>query len=484
MSRESVIAELRVLCGPNLGAAVQLGPGQYVFGSDDSCDFVLADASVAPRHLAITVSGEDGAIRVTAQSLEAAVVFEGGQLPDAGTMVSPGTPLGLGFTALAWREAGESWAPITLVPMEYHNPPQPGAPSETVAEAKSQEGQGEEMAATDEAGTEDVLGQAVAIPLAVERKRRSPIFWVGLAALVLVLAPMFYSQYRWGGDEAARAGRVQALLDEGGFQGLTVEPGSDAAVISGSLANDLELARLIDLVRGQPLKVYLRLTVINDRIKAVKDAMNSHGFYPEVKLTDTGMSVAAYMKDSLVEAKAFGYVDLDVRDAVISRRHIVHQRQLDEALKDETQRAGLPEMPVTFADGHLEFPVTLDIEARQSLDEAVSTAGRRLGVPIFYQISLPGGDTQIMTEALLANPPETTAGLSAQEEEDGDEGQPLAGLRVTGVTMSPLRFVSADGGQKLFEGSVLKSGYTIVEIRNGEIVLSRDGREIIHKLGD
>ncbi|MDR1309669.1 MAG: type III secretion system inner membrane ring subunit SctD [Deltaproteobacteria bacterium] len=471
-----------MLSGPHLGALIRLGPGRYVFGADDSCDYVLSDSSVAPRHLSLAVGEEDGDVWVTARPLEAEVYLDGAPLPDSETTVAPGATLGLGFTGLAWRPDGEIWTPVTLVPREYFSPPQTAVPAETQGDGTIEDFPGPAASpfnAATEAGEEFPNSEAAPPSSGEGGRRRSPMFWVGLAVLVLLLAPMFYGRLSQDGDEVARDERVRALLVEGGFQDLAIEPGSDAVVISGSLPSDREMARLVALVRGVPFKVYLRLSVVNDRIQAVKDVMNAHGFYPEVDLAGEGVSVAAYMKDGLVEARAFGHVGQDVNDVVITRRHIVHQLGLAEVLKEEVRRAGLPEMPTTFADGHLQFSATLNIEERQSLDRAVSSAGRRLGVPVFYQISSPDGDADVMAWA-AAEPPEA-AEIPALAP---TEGPPLAGLRVTGVTLSPLKFISADDGQKLFEGSVLKSGYTIEEIRNGEMVLSRDGQELIYKLGD
>lgn len=491
MNPESATAEVRILGGPHLGAAVRLGPGQYVFGSDDDCDFVLSDPSVAPHQLVLTVDLTAEEVRVSARALSGQAFLEGAALPAADTAVPPGTVLALGFTALAWRTAGDSWGPVTLVSREYPVPPPAGTP-ETAPAAASEEEEPEAPETKEAAGPSDSQDDqdnadspdwSAETPAEADPEPRPPDpatrrrglgFRVGLLLLVLLLAAMFYSR---GSGQDDRAGFLRALLADNGFAGLTVEAesGSDSAVIGGALADDLELARLVELVKGQPFRVYLKVAVANDRLRAVRDTLNAHGFYPRVELTAAGLRVAAYMKDGLAEAKAFGYVDRDVSEAVIRIRDIVHKDRLEPVIKEEIRLAGLPETPVTFADGHLEFPEPLSLEARRSLNQAAEAAGHRLGIQIFYRFVSPEGQSPILTGAPAPPPPEPPPTADAS---------PLAGLTVTGVTLTPLKFVSADGGRKLFEGSVLKSGYTIKEIRNGEIVLSRDGREIIHKLGE
>ncbi|MGC8718462.1 MAG: FHA domain-containing protein, partial [Thermodesulforhabdaceae bacterium] len=38
---------MKLLSGPHLGAEVALDPGAYIVGSEDSCDLVLMDSSLA-----------------------------------------------------------------------------------------------------------------------------------------------------------------------------------------------------------------------------------------------------------------------------------------------------------------------------------------------------------------------------------------------------------------------------------------------------
>jgi type III secretion protein D len=488
MSFPGATVELRILSGPHLGAAAWLGLGRHVFGSDDSCDFVFTDATVAPRHLALTVSGDDDQISVAAQPLEAEVALMGRLLAGEGEAIEPGVPLGLGFTALAFRPVGETWAPVTLTPLEYLPQPVSAGPRDDGGDDKKEiDKSGAKKKEFDDSGLEPSEAKAseetdgdheewAEAPIA-GAKRRPFKLWVGLAVLFLLMATMFYGLWSSNGEGLDKATQIRAILATNNFQDLIVDASGEAVTISGNLADDREVARLVDLVRGQPAKVYLRVSVTNDRIRAVKDALNAHGFYPEVSLGEAGLTVAAYMKDSLVEAKAFGYVGNDVRDAVAERR-VVYQERLAEALLAETRRAGLPELPVTFADGHLDFPVELNIEARRSLERAVSNVSRRLGVPVSYRIVSPDGLASPSLPGPLEQPwPE-------EAPKTPTETSPLGGLKVTGVTLSPLKFVSASDGQKLFEGSVLPSGYAIEEINNGEIILSRGDQRITHKLGE
>ena len=59
-------AALRILSGVHLGAEIVLEEGTWAVGRDDSCDIILSDAALAPRHCALTI-GADGT--VTASSV-------------------------------------------------------------------------------------------------------------------------------------------------------------------------------------------------------------------------------------------------------------------------------------------------------------------------------------------------------------------------------------------------------------------------------
>ena len=61
-------------------------------------------------------------------------------------------------------------------------------------------------------------------------------------------------------------------------------------------------------------------------------------------------------------------------------------------------------------------------------------------------------------------------------------GDPLGGLRVTGVTMSPMRFVTTADGRRLFEGAVLPSGWTLESIDTKVLVLRNGSQVVSHRL--
>lgn len=105
----SGLTAFRLFSGPHMGAELVLPAGSQLVGSDDSCDIILQDSSVASRHanIAIGFSG-DGVPSVRVTPLDGEVLLNGAPLPSDGADIPARTPFFLGLTCMAWAEPGES----------------------------------------------------------------------------------------------------------------------------------------------------------------------------------------------------------------------------------------------------------------------------------------------------------------------------------------------------------------------------------------
>ena len=74
----SGLTAFRLFSGPHMGAELVLPAGSQLVGSDDSCDIILQDSSVASRHanIAIGFSG-DGVPSVRVTPLDGEVLLNG-----------------------------------------------------------------------------------------------------------------------------------------------------------------------------------------------------------------------------------------------------------------------------------------------------------------------------------------------------------------------------------------------------------------------
>ncbi|CDI03411.1 hypothetical protein BN873_490020 [Candidatus Competibacter denitrificans Run_A_D11] len=128
---------LKFFSGPHAGAEVLLPPGDYVLGGAESCEIVLHDAAVAPRHARLRLS----ATEIQLSPLERPVTVAGRPIEDE-------TSLGfcqlatLGTTHFAVAPEGEPWEPITLPDLA------PASAPPTLAEAPAVEPTVRPIAAT------------------------------------------------------------------------------------------------------------------------------------------------------------------------------------------------------------------------------------------------------------------------------------------------------------------------------------------------
>ena len=109
-------------------------------------------------------------------------------------------------------------------------------------------------------------------------------------------------------------------------------------------------------------------------------------------------------------------------------------------------------MQVRFLPGKVELAGRFDVAQRIRLDGVLDKARAELGVPVVFDV----------VASFEKKRPQAEVGREAaapQQAEAGDAPAPQADdvpeLRVTGVTLTPMRFISLATGQRVFEGGLL-----------------------------
>lgn len=101
----------KLLSGPQRGAEIPLDDGEYLIGSDEDCDIVLLDDSVAGHHVLLNKQGEK--LQLTAR--DQAVLVGAYELPQGeSTDIPTGTVFGLGTTYIALGLPGVDWLSLPL----------------------------------------------------------------------------------------------------------------------------------------------------------------------------------------------------------------------------------------------------------------------------------------------------------------------------------------------------------------------------------
>jgi type III secretion protein D len=481
--------EWRVAAGPNQGASFSLGAGKAVVGSGDEADIILSGRDVKPAHLEITIQpGPGGAFSVKAAPLEGRIRIDGTVVDAKGAALSEGQILSLGFSAIVYKTEGADWGDVELVPLSFAKagaeapaPPSPEAPSVEgeaasgdVSEAKAEEGDLPEIVPDPPEGSSGEKSDG-------EKPRRATAATLKLILIALLLALLAFGPP--AGDQGPdRLDGLRALLDANGFERLSVSERGGALEASGSLESDEELSRLVDLVKGQPAKVFLRISVRRDLLEAAREALASYGFYPAMTFGSDGRPIAAvYMRDREVEERAFAALSRDV-PSLDPLRKVVHKGVMEPVLRQELTEAGLGVLVPEWGEGMVTLPVPSGFQGASALARAFQRAASRTGVPVVYALAY--GDSaddssraaQTVFEAAAATPTADPA------PPPGDLDNPMASLDVSGVTLSPMRFVSTRDGQRLFEGSPLPGGWTITAIEAESLTLSREEEAVVFEL--
>ncbi|MDR2366671.1 MAG: type III secretion system inner membrane ring subunit SctD [Deltaproteobacteria bacterium] len=500
--------EWRVIAGPNLGASLALGVGKTVIGSGDESDLILRDRSVHPKHLELDIAlSGPGAFTVLAKPLEGQTRLDGEVLEAKGREVNPGQVISLGFSALVYGTSEGDFEGAELVPLAYARSLAPEtagtagpdggakekegageAPGEAPGEAES----GQDVGQAGESGpsvgpfdTGESEGREAAV---LERPRKkSRIGVLGLVLVAIALALLVFGPA--GKDQLGeQLTDLQALLRSNGFESLEVARVGSGLEAFGELESDAELSRLVELVKGRPSKVFLRITVKKDLLEAGRQALNSYGFYPSLFFDTEGRpKVTVYMLNQAVEDRAFEDLAEDV-PALDPVKAVIHREDLEPILLQELSAAGMADIMVTFREGLLELAVPPGFENARALAQTFNKIAGRMGVPVVYTLSTISdeGAPQVIQgsgglEAQLPLP-EPASPVIAQVE-PGNPDDPATYLDVVGVTMTPMRFISTRDGQKLFEGSTLPGGWVIATIESRSLTLARGDESMVVVLG-
>lgn len=140
----------RIYSGVHSGAQIELTPGTWVIGRDDSCDIILTDASIAARHAALIVEASE----VSCEPLDGKIsAADGGALK--GLKLAPGALWRFGSVIAAWgaADASESfWDAVAKAVQDLSHP--------ALTDAKQTKPSTDAAAAANDSSLQETLAQA------------------------------------------------------------------------------------------------------------------------------------------------------------------------------------------------------------------------------------------------------------------------------------------------------------------------------------
>ena len=492
-----VLMELYVFSGPHLGARVELGEGRWILGSDDASDLILT--GLESRHAVLEVSsGAGGAPAVTLAPLDGPVRLHDGEAvppsgagPAAALAPQAGEAWYLGLTCFAWNLPGVT-QPV-IMPEAGRTEPAPVPDPEPQAQDAPETPQVGEAPAPQEGNSvgaaQPLLPEILPDTPAVPHRRGGALRRVLLLLLLAgALTAMSVALTPDSADERDYPRLIKQYLDDAGIRGLSVTARYPGVEVRGAVEDDAAMLRLRDMARALHIPVYLEVAVRDDVIRAVRSSLGIRGFYPRVTLEETAggvsrLKVAAYMKDELLQKSAFTALAGEVKRLPPVEPAIVHERELAPVLQEALNQAGFSAIRAVYLPGRVDFAGDIRPGDAEKLDAIRTAVGDRLGIDLHgvsRSASVVDPRRPLAAEPLreIAEGPETGIAAPAAP----GRGDPLGGLRVTGVTMSPMRFVTTADGRRLFEGAVLPGGWTLESIDTRVLVFRRGEQIVSHRL--
>lgn len=512
---------LRILSGIHIGAEIELSPGTWVVGRDDSCDIILSDASVAARHAALQVT-DSGELEF--EGLDGTVLTAGETPPEGGMLVA-GEIYRLGGVIFAWgpedapeefwRGVEQSLAALSAPRIQAEDTPEKTSPETPEAspsaggdpspdkadEAVPEEGESE---GAEKAGGRSVGSRTAVVVLTVilaaavvggvvqhRRADQAPSGdgWVSIVQQEPERTSSFLSDVRefLGFSEPRpeeEAQRLQAHLQAEGFRDVTASASTAGSgwLFSGSVKDDAERARLVQLARSLSRNAVIDVSVDSDYTGALEAAFNTAGFWPAVKLVKgaggalDGLEVSAYMLSAVIEERAFENALANVPEITapasgrrfVVRRVIRHRDYLEGLFAKLFTAQGLRDVKVEYRSGDVRFLTVLTPERRAALETVVGKVHAESAVPVRIEVVNEKGAAAVAA----ASAPRPAA--------PADPMRPA--FVVKAVSGGVLKFITLSTGEKVFEGGTLPGGFVLESISFDQLLLSKNGRRIKHPL--
>lgn len=524
---------LRLYSGIHMGAEIALTEGLWVFGRDDSCDIVLADPGLAPRHAVLDVKAN--VLRY--ENLDGRVESPEGEAP-ASAELEPGRLWRMGPVLFAWAAGGAAeslWEAVDAERAKYAAGVV-AARAQTGGEEKTAQaptdGEKREAAAVNEAaasspGADELASGSAGVERAANRAQSANdrsglktcavllavLLFAGVAALasdsmrlrteaflIEKGAPQAAAAIEriWGEgltpqEGKERAAAIAEALAAAGFEGVVLETNATAEVcgdglwrLTGAVTDDRERGRLVRFARSQSVPLAIDVRVERDATDTLAAAFNALGFWPEVTVERRGhkdgaaaadgtevqdaLVVAGYMRTASVEEKAFA----DVRAALPvdgSRRAY----RLERRIRHESDLA--PRIDEALKGAGLQsmrveyLPGALQLRAAAAGASAqFDRAVEVIRTAVDVPLRIERGAAQ--AEA-VPEPPQKAATAPVSGGPD---------FRVTAVSGSAMKFVTLSTGEKVFTGGRLPGGYTLEAISAERLVLVKDNKRIVYPL--
>ena len=477
---------LKLLSGPQMGAEIRLGDGDYLIGTDDDSDVVLQDDSVAPEHVLLRVRGEQALVEVKDRS---AVIGKHGFSTGEQTEISLPSVIGLGTTYVALGPEGTDWLSLALPDTLGQRPD--SSPEEAPPDIDA------EPEAPQETEVDDMVSELSKPPQPSGRRSSGPFIGALLISAGMLTAAVLFLEFRqdlmdWlegntppsqstSGPSAVE--RAQAILDKLGMDQVQLSARQDGTVVlQGYCDTQSAENSLMAALEQADIRTENHIWAGDELMQAIAETLSRLGAQAlNYRYLGKGaISLEGYLGENLAEEEllvilrndvpGISRIDAKVRtlaDSVADLRHRVRGVGLDGLVAVEADGA------MVLAEGILDPP---QMALWQKTAQAF--AGDTHGIPPlesrvkFRQIDIKASDDTGDTM------PETIQPMQAEI--------PKLKLSVRGVVIGPDEpgFALLGNGAIVSEGDTLNGNYMIKKIEFNRIIVRNGSKEFVYYVGE
>ncbi|MTW22492.1 type III secretion system inner membrane ring subunit SctD [Allochromatium palmeri] len=479
---------LRLLTGLQQGAEAPLSDGvDYVLGRDETCDLVLWDESVAPRHLALRA--ESGRVRV--QALEQPLVLRDRLLePDGVLELATAATLRAGVLVLAVGPSDTDWS--GLMPPDTPSPAgsnhAPDEPPEIQTEPDAGTPQATPVAPETIADSPDIeLPTASAVtPSRTRLVRMTALIVAGslLIVLLILLGVLFETGSTPEADRSTEATsaqnieRARALAQRAGIDDIEIDVGpSGLLTLHGYSATRAQRDALTEALLAEGLRADNRLwpeDVLHETLRETLERLGARHLSYDYR-GQGEVRVQGILRPGLTAER----LARTLQDDIPGIRRVVTELQpiapLLQDLREELRAARLDQKLTLTSE---EPPVTLSGRLNAREMEHLTAIRDRLAA---RYPELPPLVSSVMLDAPQASP-----AMSASSEATVSGGpctEPL--IRVVGVLIGTGKAAYAilESGEQVRRGERIGGRYVVEEIRFDRVIARADGQQHIFPVG-
>lgn len=468
---------LHIFSGYHIGAEICLNQGNYIFGSDETCDFILSDAGIAGKHFLLEItakpltlaeeSEQEYEIYITA--LEGKLALNYGEITEK-TVWEQGALLSANEVNLAWTKDNMPELIQKVTHSLYQNPQQNSSP----ISQNTKDEQKEKALEAEPEHTNNIDSKTDKNKQSLQQKIKSPKNLLVLFLAVLTLATLVFTFTPFEKQELKDTAFMQKILETKGFSQIEVITTDKGIVWQGIIENDDEQAKLYQLAQSMHFPVHLELAVKEDVIRTFKQIMGLENIYPSISIDKENIFIGYYVKDAFYQQMAekalfemfpkYGELQEKITESII------FEPELKDKLLALQEKYPLVKLDPAFDKGKLLFKANYSRKEKEEIKSIVAELEKDLGFNIMYEFM------DIMTPSSNNSVPMQHPQSIAEQKTN------KINFVVTSVNVDAIPFITLSNNEKIFIGGVLPNGGILEGIGLTELTINNNGTLTIYPL--